>query len=177
MRISVDRLGDILNAKPEPIAKAARATERQKVQTLVAPVASIVQQIEVHTMGGVVPPAQKLMTLVPKGAVLEVEAKLPNKDIGFVAEGQAAGIKVDAFPFTRYGTLSARVETVSLDAVRNEKEQDKECTFPIRLSLPQAAITIENGKRIPLTPGMTVAAEIKTGTRAHRIHPGALEEV
>lgn len=143
----------------------AKAAERQKVQTLTAPVAGIVQQIEVHTVGGVVTPAQKLMTLVPKGAVLEVEAKLPNKDIGFVEEGQAAEIKVDAFPFTRYGTLPAKVETVSLDAVKDEKEQDKEYTFPIRLSLPQAAITIENGKRIPLTPGMTVSAEIKTGTR------------
>lgn len=144
----------------------AKAADRQKVQTLTAPVDGVVQQIEVHTVGGVVTPAQKLMSLVPKGAVLEVEAKLPNKDIGFVEEGQAAEIKVDAFPFTRYGTLPAKVETVSLDAVRDEKEQDKEYTFPIRLSLPQAAITIENGKRIPLTPGMSVAAEIKTGTRA-----------
>lgn len=144
----------------------AKAADRQKVQTLTAPVDGVVQQIEVHTIGGVVTPAQKLMTLVPKGAVLEVEAKLPNKDIGFVEEGQEAEIKVDAFPFTRYGTLPARVENVSLDAIKDEKEQDKEYTFPIRLSLPQTAITIENGKRIPLTPGMTVSAEIKTGTRA-----------
>lgn len=144
----------------------AKAADRQRVQTLTAPVDGVVQQIEVHTLGGVVTPAQKLMSLVPKGAVLEVDAKLPNKDIGFVEAGQAAEIKVDAFPFTRYGTLPARVENVSLDAVKDEKEQDKEYTFPIRLSLPQAAITIENGKRIPLTPGMTVAAEIKTGTRA-----------
>jgi hemolysin D len=143
----------------------AKASDRQRIQTLLAPVDGIAQQIEVHTLGGVVTPAQKLLTIVPKGAVLEVEAKLPNKDIGFVEAGQAASVKVDAFPFTRYGTLDARVETVSLDATKDEKEQEKEFTFPIRLSLSQSAITIENGKRIPLTPGMSVVAEIKTGTR------------
>lgn len=143
----------------------AKASERQRVQNLKAPVDGIVQQIEVHTLGGVVTPAQKLMTVVPKNAVMEVEAKLPNKDIGFVEAGQEAAVKVDAFPFTRYGTIPARVELVSLDAVKDEESQTKEYYFPVRLSLSEAVITVENGKRVPLTPGMTVMAEVKTGTR------------
>jgi hemolysin D len=143
----------------------AKAAERQRVQNLRAPVDGIVQQIEVHTLGGVVTPAQKLMVVVPSGSVLEIEAKLPNKDIGFVEAGQEAEIKVDAFPFTRYGTIPAKVELVSLDAVKDEESQAKEYYFPVRLSLSQAAIIVENGKRVPLTPGMTVMAEVKTGTR------------
>lgn len=143
----------------------AKADERQRVQHLKAPVDGIVQQIEVHTLGGVVTPAQKLMVVVPRGSVLEVEAKLPNKDIGFVEAGQEAEVKVDAFPFTRYGTIPARVELVSLDAVKDEESQAKEYYFPVRISLAEAAITVENGKRVPLGPGMTVTVEVKTGTR------------
>lgn len=142
-----------------------KAWERQRVQSLTAPVAGTVQQIKVHTVGGVVQPAQELMVVVPAGATLEIEAKLPNKDIAFVEAGQEAEIKVDALPFTKYGTIAGRVETLSLDAVRDEDSQAKEFMFPIRLSLSQTFIAIENGKRIPLTPGMTVVAEVKTGTR------------
>ncbi|MBN2751297.1 MAG: HlyD family type I secretion periplasmic adaptor subunit [Rhodospirillaceae bacterium] len=163
---------DITAKRAEVQAKATmteqelvKATERQNVQTLRSPVDGTVQQIEVHTLGGVVTPAQKLMVVVPKDSVLEVEAKLPNKDIGFVEAGQEAEIKVDAFPFTRYGTIPAKVELVSLDAVRDEESQTKEYYFPIRLSLPSASIRVENGKIIPLSPGMTVVAEVKTGTR------------
>lgn len=142
-----------------------KAADRQRVQTLLAPVDGFVQQIEIHTIGGVVTPAQRLMVVVPKGAVLEVEAKLPNKDIAFVEVGQDAAIKIDAFPFTRYGTLDAKVILVSLDAVKDEESPTKEFYFPLRLSLSDTAITVENGKRVPLTPGMTVMAEVKTGTR------------
>lgn len=143
----------------------AKAADRQSVQNLKSPVDGTVQQIEVHTLGGVVTPAQKLMVVVPKGAVLEVEAKLPNKDIGFVEAGQEAEVKIDAFPFTKYGTIPARVELVSLDAVKDEESQTKEYYFPVRLSLSESFIRLENGKRVPLSPGMTVTAEVKTGTR------------
>ncbi len=142
-----------------------KAMDRERVQSLTAPVDGTVQQIKVHTVGGVVQPAQELMVVVPGGAVLEIEARLPNKDIAFVEPGQQAEIKVDAFPFTRYGTLKGRVETVSLDAIQDEDSQSKDYVFPLRVSLEEAAITVENGKRIPLTPGMTVVAEVKTGTR------------
>lgn len=143
----------------------AKASERQRVQSLRAPVDGVVQQIDVHTIGGVVTPAQKLMVVVPKNAVMEVEAKLPNKDIGFVEAGQEAEVKVDSFPFTKYGTLPARVELVSLDAVKDEDSQTKEFTFPIRVSVTDPFIRLENGKRVPLSPGMTVMVEVKTGTR------------
>ena len=99
---------------------------------------------------------------------IEVEARLPNKDIAFVEVGQEAVIKIDAFPFTRYGTISGKITTVSLDAVQDE--QKKEYYFPIRVALDRAAIGVENGKQIPMTPGMTVAAEVRTGTRKAACH-------
>lgn len=142
-----------------------KATDRAQVQTLRAPVDGTVQQIKVHTVGGVVTPAQELMTVVPAQALLQVEAKLPNKDIGFVDAGQIAEIKVDAFPFTRYGTIDGTVATVSLDAIKDEDSPAKEFVFPIRVALAADSILVENGKRVPLTPGMTVLAEVKTGKR------------
>ncbi|MFN3076672.1 MAG: HlyD family efflux transporter periplasmic adaptor subunit, partial [Alphaproteobacteria bacterium] len=103
--------------------------------------------------------------VVPAGSTLEVEAKLPNKDIAFVEVGQEAAIKVDALPFTKYGTLPARVQTVSLDAIKDEDSPTRDFVFPIRLGLGEAFVTVEKGKRIPLSAGMTVVAEVKTGTR------------
>ncbi|EME69946.1 hypothetical protein H261_11094 [Paramagnetospirillum caucaseum] len=141
----------------------AKAAQRQNVLSLTAPVDGTAQQLEVHTIGGVVQPAQKLLVIVPVGSALEVEARLPNKDIAFVEAGQEAVIKVDAFPFTRYGTISGKITTISLDAVQDE--QKKEYFFPIRVALDRAAIGVENGRQIPLTPGMTVSAEVRTGMR------------
>lgn len=134
------------------------------MQTLTAPVAGKVQQIEIRTVGGVVQPAQKLMVVVPKSAGVLVEARLANKDIGVVEVGQEAEVKVDAFRFTRYGTLKGRVTNVSTDAVQDE--QKKDYFFPIRVVLDEATVTVEGGKRIPLTPGMTVTAEVKAGKRS-----------
>lgn len=141
----------------------AKATQRQKVLSLTAPVDGTAQQLDVHTVGGVVQPAQKLLVVVPAGSTLEIEARLPNKDIAFVEVGQEAVVKLEAFPFTRYGTLNGRVTTISLDAVQDDKT--KEYFFPIRVAVEQSAITVEGGKRIPLTPGMAVSAEVRTGTR------------
>ncbi|MGE5505376.1 MAG: HlyD family type I secretion periplasmic adaptor subunit, partial [Actinomycetota bacterium] len=141
----------------------AKARDRLAVQRLTAPVDGVAQQLDVHTVGGVVQPAQKLVVVVPKDAVLEVEARLPNKDIGFVEPGQEVTVKLDPFPFTRYGTLTGRIETVSQDAMQDE--QKKDWFFPLRISLAARDIAVENGKRVPLTPGMTVTAEVKTGTR------------
>lgn len=161
---------DVTTKLAEARAKAAstgqelaKAIDRQNVQRLISPVDGIAQQIDVHTVGGVVTPAQKLLVVVPAGSLMEVEARLANKDIGFVESGQEAIVKIDAFPFTRYGTLTGRVETVSLDAVQDEKTH--EFLFPVRVSLADTTIAVENGKRIALTPGMTVTAEVKTGTR------------
>lgn len=69
-----------------------------------------------HTIGGVVTPAQSLLVLAPDAAGLIVEARIQNKDIGFVKAGQEAQVKIETFSFTRYGLIQGKVLDVSRDA-------------------------------------------------------------
>ena len=138
-----------------------KTEQRSRLTQLTAPVAGTVQQVAVHTAGGVVTPAQVLMVIVPKDAHVTAEVVIDNKDIGFVSAGQAAAIKLETFPFTRYGTVEATVKQVTADAVNDEK---RGAIFPATLTLAQSSIAID-GKRIKLSPGMNLTAEIKTGKR------------
>lgn len=130
-------------------------------QTLRAPTDGVVQQLSVHTVGGVVTPAEPLMILVPMEGALEVEAFVENKDIGFVHPHQEAEIKLDAFPFTRYGTLTGRVETLSNDAIAQENAG---LVFSARVQLDKTRIWVDE-RWIDVSPGMATSVEIKTGTR------------
>jgi hemolysin D len=139
----------------------SKAEQRSRLTQLTAPVAGTVQQVAVHTEGGVVTPAQVLMVIVPKDAQVTAEVVIDNKDIGFVTAGQAAAIKLETFPFTRYGTVDATVKSVTADAVNDDK---RGAIFPAVVTMNTPAIQVE-GKRINLSPGMNVTAEIKTGRR------------
>ena len=102
-----------------------KAEQRTSLQKLTAPVDGVVQQLAIHTIGGVVTPAQALMLIVPAESRLEIEAMISNRDIGFVEVGQDAAIKVDTFNFTRYGLLHGKVLTVSHDAITRDKPQER----------------------------------------------------
>jgi hemolysin D len=130
-------------------------------QSFTAPVDGVVQQLRVHTVGGGVAPAEELMIIVPKGQMLEVEAMVLNRDIGFVSEGQTATVKVDAFPFTRYGTINGDLVTVSNDAATDEHLG---LIHPSRVKVARTSMHID-AKDIALSPGMAVTVEIKTGQR------------
>lgn len=138
-----------------------KAEQRSRLMHLTAPVDGTVQQLAVTTVGGVVTPAQPLMVIVPKENVLEVEAMLPNKDIGFVNPGQDAEVKVETFPFTKYGTLHGKITQVSSDAIQDEKLG---LIYSTRVKLFNDTIRVEN-KRVRLSPGMAVTVEVKTGKR------------
>lgn len=139
-----------------------KAQSRLQFTQLRAPMAGTIQQLAVHTIGGVVTPAQALMLLVPKQHSVEVEAMLENKDIGFVHAGQAAEVKLEAFPFTRYGTVQGTVTQVSKDALNDEK---RGLLYLTKIRLKKTAIAV-NGQQEVLVPGMVATAEIKTGQRA-----------
>ncbi len=142
----------------------AKATQRRKLAILTAPASGTVQQLAAHTAGGVVTEAQVLMVIVPDSAAgeqLVAEVVLENKDIGFVRVGQDAEVKLETFPFTRYGTLAASVQVVSADAVPDEK---RGANYPARLLLRANRFTVD-GKVVNLSPGMNLTAEIKTGQR------------
>ena len=139
----------------------AKAKDTNAKQTLYAPVDGTVQQLAVHTVGGVVTEAQVLMKLVPKDDYLEVEAVLENKDIGFVFQGQPAEIKVNTFNFTKYGIIDAEVLDLTSDAIADEV---KGLVYKLRLKMQQTQMQI-NGRTVDLLPGMAVVAEVKTGKR------------
>lgn len=134
---------------------------RSDLLQLRAPVDGTVQQLAVHTEGGVVTEAQPLLVVVPTNEQLEIEAMVENKDIGFINKGQKAEVKVESFPFTRYGILDGKVVNVSLDAVADEK---RGLLYQTRVLLDRDWIGVE-GKRVQLVPGMAVTVEIKTGKR------------
>ena len=138
-----------------------KAQQRHKLMRLVAPVDGSVQQLAIHTVGGVVTPAEQLMVIVPADDPIEVEAFVENKDIGFVNAGQKAEIKIETFPYTKYGTLHGLVKSVSSDAIDDE---NRGLVYSTRIKLNQTTIRVEN-KTVNLGPGMAVTAEIKTGKR------------
>lgn len=138
-----------------------KAEQRQGLQTLVAPIDGVVQQLAIHTLGGVVTPAQAVMAIVPGEATIEAEAMVLNRDIGFVAPGQEAEVKLETFLFTKYGTLPGRVISVSRDAVEHQKLG---LVYPARVALERSFIDVE-GRRMELGAGMSLTAEIKTDRR------------
>jgi hemolysin D len=140
---------------------AIKSAARSKLLQLTAPVEGTVQQLTVHTVGGVVPAAQTLMLIVPSENGVELEASLENKDVGFVQEGQSAAVKIEAFEYTKYGTVPAVVRHVSHDAVEDEK---KGLLYSVNLIPNNSTIFVE-GKAVPLTPGLAVNIDIKTGER------------
>lgn len=157
-----------VNAKVEADKRAAllaqelvKAETRQQQQTLTAPVDGVVQQLAVHTVGGVVTPAQALMVITPSEYQAEVEALLENRDVGFVKIGQRVEVKIDTFPFTRYGTIPGTVSYVSTDAISDEK---RGLVFHARVKLDKPAIRVDE-RDVSLTPGMAVTAEIATARR------------
>ncbi len=128
---------------------------------LAAPVSGTVQQLAVHTVGGVVTPAQPLMVIVPTDDPIEVEAFVENKDIGFVDAGQTAEIKIETFPYTKYGTIPGEVKSVSCDAIQDEK---RGLIYSSRVKLERTTVPVES-KVVNLSAGMAVTVEIKTGKR------------
>jgi hemolysin D len=160
-----------------------KADQKTGEQILRSPIDGTVQQLAMHTVGGVVTPAQQLMTIVPTDSHLEAEAMISNRDIGFVSEGQQAEVKIDTFNFTRYGLLQGKVVSVSQDAIVRDKPNAKagtpkaggalsdssepegqELLYSARVSLEGTKMQIED-KMVNLAPGMAVTVEIKTGTR------------
>ena len=175
----IERKSDRLE---QELIKAKSKRDRTELR---APLAGTVQQLNVSTVGQVVTSGQSLMTVVPIDGTLEVEAMIANKDIGFVKLGQEAVVKIEAFPFTRYGAIAAHVVKISRDAVDDRENaamtdaataakpqngvgapstRTQNLVFPATLRLDKRTISID-GEEIPLTPGMAVTVEIKTGQR------------
>lgn len=154
-------LQEVLKQQKILVQEKIKSSSSLSTQILKSPISGVVQQLAIHTEGGVVTPAQQLMVIVPKQATLEVEATVSNKDIGFVKEGQVVEVKIDAFPFTKYGIIDATLANLSNDAIQKE---DIGLIYKALVKLKKSSLLVE-GKTVNLTPGMTVMVEIKTGKR------------
>ena len=159
-----------------------KAEQKTRLQLLTAPVDGVVQQLTIHTVGGVVTPAQSLLVVVPSDSRMEIEAMVSNRDIGFVQAGQEAEIKIDTFNFTRYGLLHGKVLSISQDAIIRDRKQDRsedrglgtqndtsepigqELNYTARISIDRTQMQIDD-RMVNLSPGMAVTVEIKTGSR------------
>lgn len=158
-------LGDLAKAESDARQRReelAKAAQKSSLQTLVSPVDGVIAQLAVHTIGGVVEAAKPIMIVVPAGGLLVAEVKIPNRDIGFIRAGQYAAIKLDAFPFTRYGALRGKVESIGSDAVDDEKLG---LYYPARITID----TVQPGLRasgVKAAVGMQVTADVRTGRRS-----------
>ncbi|GJD92614.1 Hemolysin secretion protein D, chromosomal [Methylobacterium hispanicum] len=163
-----------------------KAQLRQDRLQLKAPIDGTVQQVSVTTIGQVVTPGQPLLVVVPSDGPIEIEALVLNKDIGFVVPGQDVIVKIDSFPFTRYGTVEGRVVRVSRDAIDDRDAsgstdalalarsqnintvtgtpRTQNLVFPVTIEVMKNNI-VANGKSVALSPGMTAQVEIHTGNR------------
>lgn len=165
--------------------RATKARAKTGHMTLRSPIDGVVLGLSVTTKNQVVTTSEELMRIVPDGETLEIEAYLANRDIGFVKPGQPAIVKVESFPFTRYGVLDATVTRVAHDAIPepdaqlvegnptrphknagyfNGGQRVQNLVFPVTL-LSQKGVMNIDGVDVPLLPGMAVSVEIKTGKR------------
>jgi HlyD family type I secretion membrane fusion protein len=183
-----DRREDLSKAARE-VAEArgelAKAQQRTDLTSITAPVDGYVQDLAVHTVGGVVQPGQQLLRVVPSDSAVEVEAIVENADAGFVRVGQEAELKIATFPFTHYGLVHGRVVSIAHDSAPDPETQNQlpgrdssagsgdapsevrrsnGLVYVARIAMNDPTIDVD-GVRTPLEPGMAVTAEIKTGRR------------
>jgi hemolysin D len=164
--------------------KLAKAKLKLDHLRLVSPIDGTVFGLSVSTLGQVLTGGQEAMRIVPEDSALEIEGYVANKDIGFVRAGQKAVVKLESFPFTRYGTVSATITRVARDAIPEPDAKQAEATgapaskapmfagsqrtqdlvFPVTLTLDRSAVAAD-GEVVPLRPGMSVSVEIATGQR------------
>jgi hemolysin D len=182
-----NKASDAARKADEARQDRAKATARLERTKLYAPIDGVIQQMAVTTLGQVVTTGQQLMVITPRGGRLQVEALVANLDIGFIKPGQEAAIKVDAFPFTRFGVLHGRVVAIASEAIDEQAAkrtmanatsgananaaqpsgspgQPDVFVFPVTIELDETSIKAGESQ-IAVTPGMTVAAEIRTQRR------------
>lgn len=178
------KLTNALNRRDQLQQNLVKAEARADRTRLVAPISGVVQQLAVTTIGQVVSSGQPLLVIVPQSGPIEIEALVQNSDFGFVRVGQEVVVKIDAFPFTRYGTLDGRVVRISHDAVfskdltktdaampQSETASALDATpktqglvYPVTVELARSSVPVD-GKDVSLMPGMTATVEVRTGER------------
>ena len=162
-----DIMTNLVEARKQYYALAEeikKADENSRLSKIIAPVDGRINQLAMHTVGGIVTDAQALMIIVPDDVVMELEVWADNKDIGFINLGQTAEVKVQTFNFQKFGVVDAEVAEISPDALEDRSNQEKDKKYRLALTMTKQDMIV-GGKSIPLSPGMEVTAEIKIKTK------------
>jgi hemolysin D len=179
---AADLLSDLRKAEEQQSELSQdfiKAQNKTSQTALVSPIDGVIDQLAVHTLHGVVSPAEHLMIVVPDNRDLVIEAQLANRDVGFVHAGQAVKVKIETFNFTRYGLIDGKVIGVSKDTAPPPPAQQSQPgqntappeahndapTYVARIALSRTSMTVD-GRVEPLQPGMAITAEIRTGRRS-----------
>ncbi|MBW9441267.1 HlyD family type I secretion periplasmic adaptor subunit [Enterobacter roggenkampii] len=132
--------------------------------TFNAPVRGIVKDIDVTTVGGVIPPNGKLMSLVPLDDQMVIEAKISPRDVAFIHPGQKALVKVTAYDYSIYGGLEGEVTMISPDTLQDEVKRDV-YYYRVYIRTDSNHLTNKQGQEFPVFPGMIATVDIKTGSK------------
>ncbi|BBT90632.1 HlyD family type I secretion periplasmic adaptor subunit [Enterobacter cloacae] len=132
--------------------------------TFNAPVRGIVKDIDVTTVGGVIPPNGKLMSLVPLDDQMVVEAKISPRDVAFIHPGQKALVKITAYDYSIYGGLEGEVTMISPDTLQDEVKRDV-YYYRVYIRTDSNHLTNKQGQEFPVFPGMIATVDIKTGSK------------
>lgn len=153
------------DADVKSLQSVVRGREDTLVRTtLVAPMRGIVKSLDVTTIGGVIAPGGSVMTLVPLGDQLLVETRISPRDIAFIHPGQSAVVKVTAYDYSIYGGLDGKVEMIAPDTFRDEIKPEI-VYYRVVIRTNSDALIDKAGRRLPITPGMVTAADIRTGRK------------
>jgi hemolysin D len=181
---NLEKLADAERRIDEDTQRLAKVRARQSRMVLSSPIEGTVSSLSITTPGQVIAAGEEVMRIVPDGIGIEIEAYIPNRDIGFVKPGQDAVVKIESLPFTRYGTIDAKLSRVAGDAIpqpdaeRTESnpiqatrqaafagaERTQNLVFPA-IFQPTSTVVMADGAMVPLSAGMAVTVEIKTGNR------------
>lgn len=130
-------------------------------QKIIAPCDGYIDKLMIHTIGGVVTPAQELIALTPADTPLVIKAKVLNKDIGFIRVGMPVSIKIDTYDFQKYGILHGSVKSISQNSIEDEQLGP---VYEIYIT-PKEDTFIIDGKEQKIATGMTLNAEVEIGKR------------
>lgn len=159
--LNLKEFSDKHKTSTEIRAEIDKTTFRNQKQKILSPVDGYVSNLYFHTIGGVVTPAQKLMIVVPMSAPLTIKASVLNKDIGFIRDGMDVSVKIDTFDFQKYGILAGTVRSISKHSTEDEKLGP---VYEVFVTPKETTLLVE-GRRVPITSGMSLTAEIKVGKR------------
>lgn len=129
-----------------------------------SPVRGIVKNIEVSTIGGVIPPNGRLMQIIPLDDQLLIEARISPRDVAFIHPGQRASVKISAYDYAVYGGLEGAVTTISPDTIQDEVDREL-FYYRVFIAIESDALVNAAGRRFPIVPGMVATVDIHTGAK------------